>query len=200
MLTLLPGVTSVAIGLLQLTSAQVAVQLGSGDATVQASYALAAAPDSIRFVLARTKDQAIVLRESPPGTRVRALPGLYEIVVTPDKSQTTVRLRYRVAGNVKRIPVPVPDVAAVPGIRTIAIDVTGLPGRSDLDAGFPRLSWVEGGVARARLENLPSLLDLPPLPGEWSFGKIADILVVGLVVSASALWWWWRRLAAHNPG
>ena len=200
---ILAAAGAIAVAAAQLASADISVSLGDRSAVVSARYHIRHAPGPVRFVLMRLRGQTAYLAEAlPPGgvTGVRVARGLYEFTVTPaDSHETIVSVRYEVTGALTRIPVLGPEAPTEPGSGAVRIRVAGVPETASLEHGFPRLAREADGTAVARLDNLPSLIRLPPARGSLHVNRISDISVVLLVALGLSFWLLRRRQPRLTP-
>jgi hypothetical protein len=189
----------------QLASAEISIELAENTAVVEARYELSEPVDSLRLSLIRFPDQHVepepfdVLE---PSTRWEAESGLTWVTVSLTSGERiahTARLRYRVTGTLARIPIPVPEVPAEPGLEAVTLTVRGLPSARLLD-GFPRLVRLPDGSAEAGLDNVPGFFRRPPASEAWSVSRGAQWFVVLLVAGGSAAWALRARWRRRTPG
>jgi hypothetical protein len=177
--------------LAQLTAA-IRIDLGQHPVSVEASYRFTPATDTaISFVLIRLPGQTI---EGPDHHRVEHLGGLTRIHGVPDQTGE-VAIRFRVAGDRARIPIPVPSIPA--GRGAVEIRLSGADGIAVSEA-FPRLAATGEGVFSARLGAIPSVVQLPSRTGPPLL-RWLDWLVVGMVAAATAGWVARRRRERGPP-
>lgn len=153
----------------QLASADISIELSENSAVVEARFALRSDFDPERFSLIRIPDQRLEpleLDDARAGlANWETRRGLTWITV-PSGEPTAdghreVRLRYRLSGRLERIPLPVPQIAAMPGQGAVTVRVRGIDTSARLLDGFPRLVWQADGSAVARLDNVPSFVRRP---------------------------------------
>jgi hypothetical protein len=177
----------------QLTSADISIELEKNTAVVEARYELREPLDSLRLSLIRFPDQHVEpepVEGTEPGTRWETEPGLTWATVSltiGDRATRIARLRYRVTGDLARIPIPVPAAPAEPGLGAVTLTVHGVPSARLLE-GFPRLVRAPDGSAEARLDNVPGFFRRPPSNEAWSVSRGAQWFVVLLVAGASVGW------------
>jgi hypothetical protein len=184
----------------QLGTADVGIDIRTGSVTVDARYEFDVAIDSLHFSVIKVLGQQfrLVPDADPIGQlSLTELPGLYRIRVNPHADETQVDLRYQISGDVFRIPIAVPNLPAKAGGNGVRIVITGVSPNAAVRDGFPRLARQPDGTAVARMENLPSLIRLPPNEGELSANRLADGAVVLLVLVTTAYWVVWRRTRAR---
>lgn len=177
---------------MQLSAVTVEVDVESDHAVIGVEYRFEHQLDSVRFVLMRFDAQSIRMLSTEWTLRERA--GLFELLVRGAASP--MRLRYRVDGAVRRLPVFVPDVPAV-GRGRVEIRVAGANGASLAD-GFPRFERDSLGLV-ARLDNVPSAIRLPR-SGGWSTNRLADTLVIVLLVLGTIVWTMRNRPRSTSRG
>jgi hypothetical protein len=173
---------------IQLSTAEIMIELGDSTAVVEARYELSDPSDPLVLNIMRFPEQEFHLLVTDPSNAVGidTRSGLYRLTI--DSAATSVVIRYQVSGGLSRIPLAVPDVPTEPGARAVLIGLRGLATRAALARGFPRLELREDGTATAELDNLPGFVRLPPYQGQWSVSKLAEIAVVLLVAVASSHW------------
>lgn len=114
------------------------------------------------------------------------------------ESGAPIVVEYRLSGSLDRIPLFVPAGRAE---LTVArefeephlIRLTGPPERLaaiDTRTSLPRFERVSDGALEARLSSLPAFVRLSDR-GPFSFGRVADMLALGLILLGA--WWAWRR-------
>ncbi len=100
-------------------------------------------------------------------------------------------IRYVIAGDTRRIPLPVPTTPMPQDRRTGRVSILGLPPTIRLDRTFPRLAW-NGDTATADLRDIPSIVRVQFGSG-WGVEQWSEAFVVVLVIVSSLLWY--RRSA-----
>lgn len=188
----------------QLVGADISIELVENTAVVEARYELSESLDSLRLSLIRFPDQQVEpepVEGIEPGTRWEAKPGLtwLSVPMTAGDRNRIARLRYRVTGPLARIPIPVPEAPAEPGLGAVTLTVRGVPSGRLLE-GFPRLVRAPDGSAEARLDNVPAFFRPPPSSEAWSVNRGAQWFVVLLVAGASAAWALRARRRRRAPG
>ena len=96
-------------------------------------------------------------------------------------------LRYVIAGDTRRIPLPVPTTSMPQDRRAGRISMLGLPSGTPIQRAFPRLEW-DGEAATAELRDVPSFVRVPSQSG-WGVGKWSEAFVIVLVIASSLLWY-----------
>ncbi len=172
--------------LVQLDTAIVEVRLADSAATVRVVYHISSvAEDPIRFVAIRIDDQTIeVIGPRPSLTRGDG--ALEFTIASPGEGPLSLALEYRVFGNLTRIPVFVPSAATDPATSVVELRVSGYRHDGAVGDAFPRFA-ADGETIVSYPENLPSFILLPDEEG-LSTNRVADALVIALVVVATLLW------------
>ncbi len=180
----------------QLNGADVTIQIEADSAFVEARYEFEQVQDSLTFFVIKLRGQQLEFiadDEQSQYLTAFGLSGMYSLSVARQRSDShQITLRYRITGEISRIPIAVSDVPFESGSVGVHIAVRGVSPNASLRDGFPRLSWASDGSAMLDLDNLPSFVRLPPSQGEWSANWIADLAVV-LLVLVSSLYWLYRR-------
>ena len=189
-------------------SVAVEVRIEEGAADVVSRYHYLPGSEPLELNALRVDGQAVELDRagwssgdagSPPTDRaptLERLPGLYRLRVAPGRREPgtgpgaleTLTIRYRVTGDLRRIPLFVPTAPIEAERDGVEIRVTGLPARAAAVV-FPRMRESEGGLT-ATLANMPTFLLLSPPGRRISFGRAADGVVLTIILLASA---WWVR-------
>ena len=171
--------------LVQLDTAVVEVRLSDSVATVRAVYHISGVAEaSIRFVAIRIDDQTVgLIGPNPSLTRGD---GALEFAVAPAEGTLSLALEYSVIGNLTRIPVFVPSAATDPATSVVELRVSGYRHDGAVGDAFPRFA-ADGETIVSYPENLPSFILLPNGEG-LSTNRVADALVVALLVVATLLW------------
>lgn len=172
----------------QLDSAAIEIELGDGEASVVASYAVTPHRESITFRAIRLFGQRLLLETTSPAGQLEERDGLYEWSTSlPGAGSRVISLHYVVRGAVERVPLFVPDTPTVSGEPVVGIRVTGSEGRDPQD-GFPRMRPTGGGAIVATPANVPSFVSLPVHGTALSVNRLADRLVLSLLVTATGFW------------
>ncbi len=198
-----------AIGLLTLQTAglvgaDIVIDVRADGAVVEASYRVATDADSVVFRVMRLPEQELRITELladgvERSETLERLPGLSQIVLRPERNgRVLVSIRYEVAGAIARIPLLIPDPPTDPGVSDVRIRLRGIASDALLKDGFPRLTRA-GEEVVAQPENLPSFVRLPPRRGTLSTNRVADGVVIALLVMASGYWVYDRR-RRRRPG
>ncbi len=171
--------------LVQLDTAIVEVRLSDSAATVRAVYHISSVEAPTRFVAIRIDEQTIeVIGPRPSLTRGDG--ALEFAIASPAEGPLSLALEYSVIGDVTRIPVFVPSAATDPATSVVELRVTGYRHSGSVGDAFPRFA-IDGETIVSYPENLPSFILLPNDEG-LSTNRVADALVVALVVIATLLW------------
>ncbi len=189
------GMIIAVVSVLQLTGADVVISVAGDTATVAAAYQMRETVDSVRVVLIRIPDQSLRVI-APSFVRPVVRRGLYEFTVA-STARNTLSLRYRVSGDLRRIPVAIPSLPTMPGAGVVSIVVEGLPDSVALDDAFPRLIRQEAGRAAATLDNLPSFVRVTATSTVFSASNFTTVAALLLLVG-SGLWWLRRRVLTRS--
>ena len=189
------GMIIAVVAVLQLTGADVVISVAGNTATVAAAYQMRDTVDSVRVVLIRIPDQSLRVI-APSFVRPVARRGLYEVTV-PSTAHNTLSLRYRVSGDLRRIPVAIPSLPTMPGAGVVSIVVEGLPDSVALDDAFPRLTRQEAGRAAATLDNLPSFVRVTAASTVFSASTFTTVAALFLLLG-SGFWWLRRRVLRRS--
>ncbi|WP_419935838.1 hypothetical protein [Candidatus Palauibacter sp.] len=169
-------------------------------------------PDSgaVRAVAIRFEEQTVSLTGATrdgvliPGVEVAPTPGgrAYRIDVA---SAAPVVITYTVRGRLDRIPLfvaggraeqTVVHEAAEPWLIRLEGDPAALDGL-DLSTSLPRFTRAGEGAITATLSSVPGLLRLSR-GGALSFARVADLVVLALLLSAAI--WTWRNARVRREG
>lgn len=173
-----------------LRSADVRIAIADTVAVVEAEYTVVGA-GTLNLLALRVKAQTIAVEQATMGVRELALEDREASVTLqayrpPDSA--TIRVRYRLAGRLARIPLFVPSAPTNPPVGTVRITVTGLDATRAAVHTVPRFSREEGGAFVARLEHLPSLVALVADPAELPVPTIAELVVLAVAVGGTGFW------------
>lgn len=184
-----------------LDTAYIAVTLSGATAGVTTRYRFRTRSDAAEFFVMRVPGQEIRFRSTETLASLDHLPGAYRIGVAPAGDGVAwVAIEYDVTGSLTRIPIPVPSNPAHPQASSIRIRVSGLPVTAAFTHAFPRLVLDErSGEAWATPTSVPSFLRLPPATASWSVNRLAEALVVALVLLATGMWIVRRRPRPSAP-
>ncbi len=183
--------------LAQLSSATIRIDFGRNSATVGAVYRFAARPDSqVSLVLIRLPGQVVdglvigggAIERHPDLTRIRALPD----------STGSVAIRFRVEGDLSRIPIPVPSLATDGRTKVVELQIGGAHDFANFAEAFPRFGREDGRPAVARLASVPSVVQVPHRGG-WPVLRLLDWSVVLVVIAILVGWAVRRRRRAARP-
>ena len=190
-----PGLVGLLLLQVGLGEVRVDVRVTPEGARVTASYSLVETPGPVVFTAIKLDGQEVVVEGfeglgSPP--KIRTLDGLYRFLIA-DPPAGSFRVRYRVTGDVRKIPLFVPDQPTQADGSSITIRLAGVAAGARARGGFPRMVRGADGVFLANPRNLPSFLILPASADTLTLNQAADITVVLLIVAASAFWGWTQR-------
>ena len=172
--------------LVQLDTAIVEVRLSDTAATVRAAYHISSVADApIRLVAIRIDDQTVGVI-GPPQSLTLGDGALEFTIASPAEGPLSLTLEYSVIGDLTRIPVFVPSAATDPATSVVELRVSGYRHNGAVGDAFPRFA-IDGETIVSYPENLPSFIFLPNYEG-LSTNRVADALVIALVVVATLLW------------
>lgn len=181
----------------RLQSATVVLALSPAEATIDATYRVLTTSAPIVLNGLRLPEQSVTIEEFSGGDPASAeeQAGLYKIAAgSGPEALTLLRLRYRLSGDLRRLPLFVPEAAVVPGASDIRVTIVGAPPGVEREL-FPRSTRQADGSLLARPTNLPALVVIPE-PGRLSVHRASTWTVILLIVG-SALYWLgrnrWRR-------
>lgn len=107
-----------------------------------------------------------------------------------DSGTSNIRIRYRLDGDVSRIPVFIPNTEIPSGATRIRFTIVGLSKGAALEDAFPDFHAEEDGSVVAMPSELPSAILLPAarekLPQQNIAVYVAALLAAGIVVYWSA--------------
>jgi len=169
----------------QLMTAELNVQLDADTAFVTAEYAFAEAVEAVTFRAIRLRGQVVSVISSTRPLLSESDGGISRWRDTSPRSPLTIE--YSVAPYRDRVALIVPDQPSIPGVTDIQIRVHGLSRDVSLVDGLPRMVRRDDGTVVSTPANLPSFLLLPTdrvLP----VARVADAIVLGLLVIGSAFW------------
>ncbi len=192
----LPVTSLLIVAALQLTTADITIDLTGATTVVEARYEWDEPFEFLTFNVIRLPRQAFRLIPGATSNTIEidTLAGLYRVRLTSVTSlNRTAVIRYEVTGDTFRIPLAVPEIPTEPGVGRVTITIGGLSSHVALSDGFPRLERRTDDYATAELDNVPSFVRLPPNVGDWSVNKLAEITVIMLVALASLYWLLRRR-------
>ena len=184
------------VGLLaasQIIEARVAIEATTNGASVEMEYLVAAPANGLTFDAIKWPGQTISLEGSAALT-VRDLGGLLRIEPM-ETGPETFRLVYTVTGNRERVPLFVPNLPTIPGTTTTTISVSGVAAGASLADAFPRVSRQSDGTLLGQPANMPSFV-LLPIEGRINRARLADSLVLVMLLAASVVWIVWRVRSA----
>lgn len=174
---------------------------GPATATVSAEYRILATGDSLRFDIIRLPGQDLRFEQPPPqaGVRWDTLAGLYRATAAAPARSLDVEFRYRVEGALARIPLPVPEVPARPGVTPVRLSVTGVPPGREARFRFPRFEPGPRGSWRAAPDHLPSFIAILEPDGGWPVPALAQWSVLLVAAGGTAAWLWVQLARRRRP-
>lgn len=177
----------------QLADARISIAVEEDRAVVTASYRLTPPADSVVYSAIRISGQSIEVDQPALAADYQSLPGLTRLVSrTASGAEHTETIVYDVTGDVRRVALFVPDVAAAASGKIVAIEVRGVDPASPLTDAFPRLHWATDSVLIAELADMPSFVRIPGAAGGIGANRLADLAAIA-VVAFGTLFWIFRR-------
>jgi hypothetical protein len=173
-----------------LSEAEIAIALSGSEAQVSARYRIVAPGARMVLYAPRFPGLHLLLQDAPSKVEsLDTLPGLFRLALQRDTAAeaTEIDLRYRLAGDLSRLPIFVPEAPTSPPRSRVAITVSAPSGRRISRDRFPRLRPDSGGVWRGSPDHLPSFVALlePSGPG---VPRIAEWSVVAAAAGGTLLW------------
>ncbi len=173
-----------------LSRSQIAIAVRDSEAQISARYRVTSTQEGLVFYAPRFSGTHLSLEGPPSSARsLDTLPGLLRLELPLDTAvgTTEIEVRYRVAGNLSRLPIFVPGITTSPPRSRVVITISGLPEREVSKDRFPRLRLDSAGIWRATPDHLPSFVALlrPRAP---SVPRIAEWSVLAAAVGGTLLW------------
>lgn len=180
-----------------LEASSIEISASAGAAVIRAAYTFSETVDDVTFTAIRLEGQTLTVdavEAVRPDVSMRG--GLYRIAVAGNASGG-LRIRYRVSGDIRRIPIFVPDKPTVQGYARPGIRITGVDANRRLEGAFPRMRRDANGDLVASPLHLPGFLILPPRGASVTLNQVADVMVIVVILAATAIWVWIHR--RHTP-
>jgi len=173
-----------------LAGADLRIAVSGTEAVVEAEYVVAGA-GSLELLVLRMKGQTIALEHAVLDGQplmVEEMEAAIRLRAAGPPHGGAVRVRYRLAGRLARIPLFVPSAPTQPPSRAVRITVTGLEaGRAAVHTA-PRFTRDPGGAFVARGEHVPSMVALVADPAELPVPRIAELVVIAVAIGGTGLW------------
>lgn len=173
-----------------LQDARIRIGVRGDTAQVEARYRVTDAGDSLRFNAIRIAGQGTAFDRplSDRGLRLDTLPGLLRLTARGRGRGLTLELRYRVTGDLARIPLFVPEAPAAPGQSRLLILVDGLaPGRA-APFPFPRFTRPGRETWVSNPDHLPAFVALVAPSGGVPVPALAQWSVVLIALGGTGAW------------
>ncbi|KPK82338.1 MAG: hypothetical protein AMS25_02610 [Gemmatimonas sp. SM23_52] len=174
-----------------LQAAHIRIIVEEGYATVVATYRVNRSGEPLALEAMRMPDQVILVHDAfGPGFRLdsRQLVDRQQLVAPAGPVGVMhVRMRYRVEGDFSRIPLFVPNAAAVPESAIRLRILAGSQGAAP-QAAFPGFERQPDGSLLAAPAELPSAVLLPTAGGGLAPRNVVLLAVVLLLLAAAVAW------------
>lgn len=205
-MSLLAGTLALAAALqavsARLEEARIRVEVqGPQTAGVTARYRIRDPGDSVRFNIIRLAGQELRLEHpiSRPGARWDTLPGLYRATAPAAGQPLDLEFRYQVQGDLARIPLPVPDAPARPGVTPVRLSVAGVPPGREARFRLPRFEREPQGAWQAAPDHVPSFIVMLEPDRGWPVPAFAQWSVLLLAAGGTAAWLWVQLARRRSP-
>ncbi len=172
-----------------LRDARIRIAITGDTAWVSARYRVTDAGDSLRFNALRVASQELTfdLPFRDPRLRFDTLPGLFRVTAAGRGRGLGLDLRYRVTGNLSRIPLFVPEAPAIPGQSRLVILVEGLDANRVASYPFPRFTR-DAGPLLSTPDHLPSFVAVVAPAGGLPVPAIAQWSVLLIALGGTGSW------------
>jgi hypothetical protein len=181
--------SALSAGILQ--AAHIRVIVEGGYATVVATYRVNRSGEPLVLEAIRMPDQVIRVHDAfGPGFRLdsRQLVDRRQLVAPAGPAGVMhVRLRYRVEGDFSRVPVFIPNAAALPESTIRLWILAGSPGAAP-EAAFPGFERQPDGSLLAAPAELPSAVLLRTAGGAVEATNVVLLAVVLLLLAGAVAW------------
>jgi len=184
---------TLALATVQLTEVQVSITIDGRAARVESTYRFSSPADTITYTAIRIPGQSMVVEDST-ASGVSSLTGLTRLTrIDPSEAHTIV---YRASGNVRRLPLFVPNIPTVAGSRVVSIEVRGADSSHSFADAFPRFYREQNNVLVARLTDVPSFVFLPRRAMLVGANRLAVTMAFVFVAIGTVYWLLRRRRAS----
>jgi hypothetical protein len=173
-----------------LRDARIRISIAGDTARVSARYRVVDVGDSLRLNAIRIAGQHTAFDRpfGNPRFRLDTLPGLFRLTAAGRRPGFTLELRYRVMGDLARIPLFVPEAPTAPGESHLVILVDGLaPGRTTRFP-FPRFTRPGPGPWVSTPTHLPAFAALVAPSGGVPVPAIAQWSVLLIALGGTGVW------------
>lgn len=174
---------------------------GPHTASVTAHYRIREPGDSVRFSAIRLAGQELRFEHpiSHPGVRWDTFPGLYRATAPAEGPSLNLELRYQVQGDLSRMPLPVPEAPARPGVTPVRLTVAGVPPGREARFRFPRFEREPRGSWRATPDHVPSFIVMLEPDRGWPVPAFAQWSVLLVAAGGTAAWLWVQLARRRSP-
>lgn len=172
-----------------LLEAEIGIRVDQGRGEVRARYRIVKPGRPLVFHAPRFGGQGFFLEKTAlPAVKLDTLEGLWRLRLTSGGIDSAeVELQYSLSGDLRRIPLFVPEAPTAPPRSQISIALYELSQSKHSKDRFPRFLRSSDGVWRATPDHLPSFVAIfdPPFP---SVPQIAAWSVVALAIGGTVFW------------
>jgi hypothetical protein len=173
-----------------LRDARIRIGITGDTARITARYRVADVGDSLRLNAIRLAGQSTELERAfgVPRLRLDTLPGLFRLTAAGRGRGFTLELRYRVAGDLSRIPLFVPEAPTAPGQSRLLILVDGLAPGHTARFPFPRFTRPGMGPWVSTPAHLPAFVALVAPSGGVPVPAIAQWSALLIALGGTGVW------------
>lgn len=168
-----------------LSEAEITVSVGDSEGQVSARYRIVGYREYLVFHAPRFFGAQLLLEDGSSSARsLDTLPGLFRLKLP---GTIPVQIRYRVRGDLSRLPIFVPQIPSSPPRSHLSIAISGLSTRKTARDAFPNMELDSAGVWRASPDHLPGFVVLFQ-PRALSVPAIAEWSVLAVALGGTAFW------------
>lgn len=173
-----------------LRDARIHIGVIGDTARVSARYRVVDAGDSLRFNAIRIAGQGVAFDRPFRNLRLRldTLAGLFRLTAAGRGRGFTLELQYRVAGDLARIPLFVPEAPTMPGQSRLVVLVDGLPPGRTARYPFPHFTAPAPGTWESTPAHLPAFVALVAPSGGVPVPAVAQWSALLLALGGTGAW------------